>query len=339
MALFSSNCIAKALKPLANLALITVICFFNATYASPLIFPTNYDDTSPHTINIRFFISEIELSTRGDVQFELHSNGSLYSGFEVFDSVRRGDAFMGEIILSALADLHPIFLIDNMPFLARDFETAEALWQASRPSIERILDQQGLRLLYATPWPPQALFTTNAVSSLSDLQGTPIRSYSRVTEQLITAMQAEPVDVSASDIENAFLENRINAMITSATTGVRSQAWQYIDYYYDINAWIPKNMVFVNASAFAAMPRESQDVILEAARKAEERGWKVAREEYFRSRITLTDNGMRVRRPSTQLNQELDLLGEQLLQNWRVEAGLEGDSILERLHQPPSNNN
>ena len=328
MALLSEIRFCVIVRAMAATALLTLI---SVSHASSLLFPTSYDDSSPHTINIRFFVSEVELRSRGEVQFELHTNGSLYSGVDLFESVRSGDAFIGEIIFSALVEVHPIFLIDNMPFLVRSFDSAEYLWLASRPAIERLLDQQGVRLLYATPWPPQALFTTHSVRSLSDLQGASIRSYSRVTEDLITAMGAVPVNVSANSIEDAFKQNRISAMITSATTGVRSQSWQYIDHYYDINAWIPKNMVFVNAAAFDALPMETQRIMLDAASKAEVRGWKVAREEYHRSRITLTDNGMSVRRPSAQLNQELDQLGQQLLQRWRQEAGDEGERIIEQL--------
>ena len=50
-------------------------------------------------------------------------------------------------------------------------------------------------------------------------------------------------------------------------------------YYYDTQAWLPKNMVFVSQKAFDALDKPTQDAVLKAAADAEARGWKDERGE------------------------------------------------------------
>ncbi|MCP4979649.1 MAG: hypothetical protein GY935_04040 [Gammaproteobacteria bacterium] len=55
-------------------------------------------------------------------------------------------------------------------------------------------------------------------------------------------MGTTPVNIPFSDVAQAFT---IDAMVTSPSTGVNSQSWDYISHFTTINAWIPKNMMFV----------------------------------------------------------------------------------------------
>ena len=61
-----------------------------------------------------------------------------------------------EILISLHNKEDPIFGIDVVPFLATSYDEARKLWAASKPTIERKLAPQGLMVLFAVPWPPQA---------------------------------------------------------------------------------------------------------------------------------------------------------------------------------------
>ena len=66
----------------------------------------------------------------------------------------------------------------------------------------------------------------------------------------------------------------VNANMTSGATGVDTKAWEHVKYYYDTQAWLPKNVVFVSQKAFDALDKPTQDAVLKAAAEAETRGWK-----------------------------------------------------------------
>ena len=67
--------------------------------------------------------------------------------------------------------------------------------------------------------------------------------------------------------------------MTSGATGVDTKAWEHVKYYYDTQAWLPKNVVFVSQKAFDALDKATQDAVLKAAADAEERGWKDSEEK------------------------------------------------------------
>src|SRR5690606_1209864 len=113
----------------------------------------------------------------------------------------------------------------------------------------------------------------------ADLEGRKLRAYSPLTARLAIMLGASPVTVQTPEIPQAFTTGIIDMMFTSPSTGVSSQAWDYTDYYIDTRAWIPKNMVIVNKRAFRRLPEAQRAALLEAAARAEARGWQMAREE------------------------------------------------------------
>jgi TRAP-type C4-dicarboxylate transport system substrate-binding protein len=291
--------------------------------------PTPYGDSVFHTQNIMQFAEDVAAATDGAVEITVHSAGSLYAHPEIKDSVRRGLAPMGEVLMSRLANEDPIFAVDSIPFLASSYDEAEALWEASRPLVEEKLAAQGLTLLFAVPWPGQSLYSQAPVTSTADLEGASFRAYNAATERLAQLMGAVPTQVEAGDIPTAFATGRVDAMITSPSTGVSSQAWDFTSHYTDTQAWLPKNMVIVNTQMFEALPEDQRAAILEAAATAETRGWEMSAAETEEKIATLKENGMTVSQPTEELSAELAEIGETMTAEWLEEAGDEGQQIIE----------
>ncbi|MFQ6547769.1 TRAP transporter substrate-binding protein [Aestuariibius sp. 2305UL40-4] len=291
--------------------------------------PTPYGDTVFHTQNISQFANDVREATDGQLDITVHSAGSLFGHPEIKDAVRRGLAPIGEILLSRLANENPVFEADSIPFLADGYEDASALWAASRPAVEQLLADQGLTLLYAVPWPGQSLYLTEEVTDPAALQGVSFRAYNTATEQLANLLGMVPTQVEAGDIPTAFATGRVSAMMTSPSTGVSSQAWDFTSVFVDVNAWLPKNVVFVNTDAFEALPEDQQTALMEAAAAAEARGWEMSEAETATQTAALADNGMSVVQPSDALATALAEAGETMTAEWLERAGAAGTAILE----------
>src|SRR3546814_13840064 len=67
-------------------------------------------------------------------------------------------------------------------------------------------------------------------------------------------------------------------MISSGSTGYDSKIWEHVKYWYDVQAWLPKNMVVANKAAWEGLDETLKKVVLEAAANAEKAGWAKARE-------------------------------------------------------------
>src|SRR3546814_12213236 len=71
---------------------------------------------------------------------------------------------------------------------------------------------------------------------------------------------------------SAFSTGVVDAMVTSGATGLRTKAWDFSTYYYDLNAWLPKNMIFVNERAWRGLTDAEREAVQKAAAAAEVRG-------------------------------------------------------------------
>jgi TRAP-type C4-dicarboxylate transport system substrate-binding protein len=291
--------------------------------------PTPYPDASFHTQNIQRFAEDVAAATDGELEIVVHSAGSLFPHAEIHQAVATGQVPIGEELISLRTNEDPVFGVDSVPFLATSYDDARRLWQASRPVIEERLAADGLVLLFAVPWPPQGLYASRPVESIEDLSGVPFRAYNAATARVAELMGAVPTQVEVPEVPQAFATGIVEAMITSPTTGVSTQAWDFVDHYYDIQAWLPKNMVVVNRDAFEALPEDVQAAVRDAAAEAEARGWTMSAAESEEKTQTLADNGIQVGPPSATLEAELATIGVTMAAEWAEDAGPDGTAIIE----------
>jgi len=290
--------------------------------------PTPYADGNFHTKNARQFAEDVAKATAGKLQIQVHSNASLIKHPEIKRAVQTGQVPIGEVLISVLANESPLFAFDSIPFLADSYAKERNLWQAAQPYVEKRLDGQGVKLLYSVPWPPQGIYTKKEINALSDLKGTKFRTYSPTTSRFAELIGAVPTTVQVPDVPQAFRTGLVDAMITSGATGVDTQAWDYLQYYYDTQAFLPQNMVIVGKAAFGKLGAGEQKAVLGAAKEAEARGWKTSETENEGYVKTMASHGIKIMKPSAKLSSEFDAVGKKIADEWAAKAGAEGGAIL-----------
>jgi len=291
--------------------------------------PTPYQDSNFHTRVVRQFAEDVAKATNGELKIVVHSNGSLIKHPEIKKSVRQGIAPIGEILQSIASNESPIYSIDSVPFLTGGYADAKKLYEAQKPFLEKRLAEEGLVLLYSVAWPPQGLYTTKDINTVADMSGLKFRTYSAATSRIASLVNAVPTQVEVPDIPTAFSTGRVESMFTSPSTGVDTKAWDYLTHFYDLQAWQPRNIVFVSKAAFDKLSPEQQKALRDAAAAAEERGWKISEEEYTQQKKVLADNGIKVITPSPELLSGFKEVGKQMAEEWEKSAGADGKALLE----------
>jgi len=291
--------------------------------------PTPYGDTNFHTVNIRQFADDVREATGGELNITVHSSGSLIKHAEIKNSVRRGLVPIGEVIMSRLANEDPLFEVDSVPYLASNYEEAWKLWQVSREILSKRLERQRLKLLFAVPWPPQGIYTRFPVETGDELKGVKMRAYNKSSERLAELFGAIPTQVEVPDIPTAFSTGRVDAMITSPSTGANTRAWDYLTHFNHAQLWLPKNMVIVNIRAFERLPESVQQAIEKAAAAAEKRGWEASRAETEAKIRIMAENGIVVSEPSEALVKRLREVGAVMEKEWLERAGEDGRKLIE----------
>ena len=290
--------------------------------------PTPYPDATFHTINIAQFADDVKAATNGDLTINVHSAGSLFKHKEIKKAVRSGQVPIGEFFMGLLANENPVFAMDTLPFLATDYADADKLWGVTKPRITELFEEQGLMVLFSVPWPPQGLYAKKEINTVDDMKGIKFRAYNASTTRLAELSGAVPTQIEVADLAQAFATGRIEAMITSPSTGVSSKSWDYLSYFHHTQAWIPKNVVVINKAAFEGLSSASQKAVLSAAAKAEARGWDMSRSETDEKIAILKKNGITIVTPSDSLMGSLREFGATMSAEWAAKAGDEGQALL-----------
>ncbi|WP_334188100.1 TRAP transporter substrate-binding protein [Noviherbaspirillum sp.] len=284
-------------------------------------FATAYAADNFQTQNLQWYAEEVTKASAGRLTMKVHPAGSLIKPADIFAGVRSGKAEAGEVIMSSLAKENPLFGMDALPFIVSGYDDAQRMWEASRASIEKALAERGLQLLYAVPWPPQNLYSRKPISTVQDFKGLRMRAYNPATERIAELVRATPVTIQVVDLANAISTEKLDLMLTSSWTGVETKAWTKLQHYYKVNAWIPKNIVFINKKIFDKLDVDTQKKMLELAEVAEQRGWKLSRNSDKDYENLLAANDVSVSTMDSYIRQYLDRIGETLAREWLKQAG------------------
>jgi len=291
--------------------------------------PAAYPATNPHSENLIQLGKDIEAATGGKIVITVHPGASLFKAPEIKRAVATGQAQMGEVLISIHENEDPVFGIDQVPFLATSYPQAKKLWDASRPHIEKKLASQGMTLLMAVPWGPQGIYTKVDINKIEDLKGIKFRAYNVATTRIAELTGMQSVTIQAAELPQALATGVVTSFISSGSTGYDSKVWESLTHWYDVQAWIPKNVTFMNKTLFDGLPQDQKDAILAETKKAEARGWKVAEEKAVWFVEQLKAKGLKVLPPSPELSEGLKKVGATLTDDWLKKAGPDGQAIVE----------
>ncbi len=290
--------------------------------------PTPYPDGNFHTRNVIQFAADVDKATKGSLKIAVHSAGSLIKHTEIKRAVRQSTAPIGEMLESLAANEAPVYGLDSVPFLATGYDASKKLYAAQKPYLEKQLASEGLMLLYSVPWPPQGLYAKRDLAKVEDLKGLKFRTYNPMIGRIASLVGAIPTQIEVPDLPTAFATGRVDVMVTSASTGVDTKAQDYLTHYIDTQAWLPRNIVIVNKAAFDKLTAAEKKAVTDAAKVAEERGWKLSLEEMTIKTKALKDAGIKVLPPSPALKDGLAKVGATIAAEWEKAAGADGAAML-----------
>jgi TRAP-type transport system periplasmic protein len=315
-------------------------CVLSAAFALPAAaqtkwdLPAAYPASNFHTENLTQFAADVDKATAGKLKITVHANASLFKAPEIKRAVQGGQAQIGEILLVNYQNEWQIFGTDGLPFLADSYDESAKLYKAQKPVLDKKLAEQGMMLLYAVAWPPQGIYVKKPINSAADLKGVKWRAYSPATSRIAELVNAQPVTVQAAELSQAMATGVIESYMSSGSTGYDTKTYEHIKYFYDTQAWLPKNAVLVNKAAFDALDKPTQAALLKAGADAEARGWALSKSKNTEYLELLKKNGMTILPPSAQLKTDLKKVGDTMLQEWLQKAGPEGQAIVDAYRKP-----
>ena len=315
-------------RPLLLAAVALALCT-SAQAQTKWDLPAGYSATNFHSITLTEFAADVDRATAGKLKITVHAGASLFKANEIKRAVQGGQAQIGEVLLANLANEWPIYAADGLPFLADSYDEAVKLYRAQKPLMDKKLAEQGLMLLYSVPWPPQGIYAKKPVNSAADLKGVKWRAYSPATARVAELVGAQPVTVQAAEVSQALATGVIESYMSSGSTGVDSKTYEHLKYWYDTQAWLPKNAVIINKAAFDALDAPTKAALLKAGADAEVRGLAASKRTNTESIEKLKAGGMQILPPSAALKADMKKVGDTMLKEWLEKAGPEGQQLID----------
>lgn len=291
--------------------------------------PMAYSDENFHSQNGKLFAKGVGVCTGGSLNITVHTGGSLFKGNEIKRAVQTGQAPIGERFLSAHQNENILYGVDSIPFLATSYADSEKLWTASKDAITEALLDDGLVLLYTVPWPSQGIYFKKEINSVADMAGIKFRAYNAATSRLAELAGMAPVQIEAADLSQALATGVASSFISSGSTGYDQKLWEQLTHFYDVQAWLPRNAIFVNQKAFDGLTENEQNCLHSVGLMASAAA--TARSEQLASwyLIQFVKNGMQVLPPSEKLASELKEFGVIMTKEWLDAAGEKGAAIVD----------
>ncbi|MGJ8626325.1 MAG: TRAP transporter substrate-binding protein [Sulfitobacter sp.] len=319
---------AKLMTGVATAAL-TLTTALPAFAADKWDMPMAYSASNFHSENGVEFAKCVTDGTAGEIEITVHPGGSLFAGADIKRAIQTGQVQIGERLLSGHQNESAVFGFDSVPFLAPSFDDSENLWKAAQPKIEAVLEEQNLHLLYNVPWPPQGLYFKKEINSVADMAGVKFRSYNNTTARLAELTGMAPVTIEAAEVSQAFATGVAESMISSGATGYDQKVWESLTHYYEVDAWLPRNYVMVNADVWGGVSDANKAIITSCATEAQARGLQASKDYTQFTYDGLREGGMSVGPAGEELMSGLREVGATMTAEWLEAAGDDGKAIVD----------
>jgi TRAP-type transport system periplasmic protein len=284
------------------------------------IMASGYPDNNFLTKVDRAFISEVESKSGGELKIELRSNGSLIKLDAIKRAVQSGQVQAGEIRLGVYGNESPMFVLDNIPNVAKDYDEAKKLTEAQKPYFDDLFAKNGMRIVSYLPWPGQGLFTKAALSTPADFKGLKLRIYSKGTQQMGEMLGFQATILPFAEVPQAFSTGLIDSLFTSAQTGIDIQAWDYVKNFMYTGTMHNKNAIILNERAVKALSPKLQGIVMEAAANATALAWKESETANAEQVETLRKNGMAIAQVTPAIANAFESVSQTMIADWRKES-------------------
>ncbi|MEM6309169.1 MAG: TRAP transporter substrate-binding protein [Pseudomonadota bacterium] len=291
--------------------------------------PMAYSGSNFHSVTGAEFASCVTTGTGGDIEITTHPGGSLFAGADIKRAIQTGQVPIGERLLSGHQNESAVFGWDSVPFLVSSFDEHAKLYDVAKPEVEKVLTEQNLTLLYSVPWPPQGLYFRDEVATMEDMKGVKFRSYNNATSRLAELTGMLPVTIEAAEISQAFATGVADSMVSSGATGYDRKVWESLGYFYQVDAWLPRNYIMVNSDVWNGVSDASKNVISACAKMAEYAGTWRAKEYTGFTMAGLAAGGMEVAPANDAVMAGLKEVGATMTAEWLEAAGDTGKAIVD----------
>lgn len=196
-----------------------------ARAAEKMIYATYITDAYSATRTDLWFMKEVEKRTNGEIKFETYWASSLLKAPDLLPGLSTGAA---DIIMTAPAAYNPReYPLSQivMPFMTTRADALTLAWNElhkTNADFRKQFEAKGAKVLYATSWAENTVWSKKAIAKVDDFKGMKIRAVPPISEAL-QKLGATPVAMAWPDglegLQRGVIEAMSAAPFDSAVVG------------------------------------------------------------------------------------------------------------------------
>lgn len=227
--------------------------------------------------NLFDFKRDVEAGTKGAVKVEIYDQAKFYLDYQVPEAVGSGAIEMGVAPLAQYSSDVPAAGVFMQPFLF-NFDAIVRAAADRKSEIRTTIDseiqkQSGARVLWWQPYGPNVIMAKGALSNPDMIVNRRVRVFDEVAAEFVSLCGGTPHVISDAKQVEAFDLNIVDSSIASIASLRDYRLWEKIDTITNIRHSENIFLVVINDSTFKALSPEQQEVLLKAARAAENSIW------------------------------------------------------------------
>lgn len=265
-----------------------------------------WPDGNFHTQNTKRFAAEVAKATDNAVTINVQSGGALgFKGPELLSSVRDGLVPMADILNNQQIGEEPLLGIESISFLVGSLDELKILHKHLVPEYHRIAARNNQKFVYIVPWPTQYIHLRNPIQTIDGFRGMRIRSPDKMTADMCNLIGAAGTMMPWGEVVPALASGRIEAVCTSATSGVDGRFWEFLKAAYRTNHTFSSQLVSIGLDSWNQISIANRAKIEEIAKRLQPEFWGVAANDDATSVQKLIEGGMSVVDPPGPMLQEM----------------------------------
>ena len=224
----------------------------------------------PHHLGAMRLAERIKDLTKGAIEINIFPTGQLGTGRDVVEGILLGTIDLGQPAAAVVANRVPEINVLEMPFLFRDVNHFEKVWQGPvADKVAELAAAKGLRMLGMYTSGERHIMTKKPVASIADLKGMKIRTVENpIHVATFKAFGANATAISYSELYGALQTGVVDGA-DAANTNYLNIKFYEVAPNWALVTWLTfSNPVIMSERKFQALKPEYQQALIAAGKEA-----------------------------------------------------------------------
>lgn len=268
-----------------------------------LVFAHSANPDNALAMGYNKFAELVKEKSKGRLIVEVHGSGTLAADAKAVEGVKLGTIDIASNASNNMAGFTKAFLFGDLPYIFESVEKSRKIWDGPigdeiKAQVEKDMNMKVLMYMDTGGF-RQIGSTKKPIKTPADLQGIKLRATASPVEiALLKEWGANPTPIAWPEVYTALQQGVVEGEHLHYIWMLDAKHQEVLKYITEINSMMNIHVALISKSKFDSLPKDLQQVLLEAAKEAEVYNRKVDLEKQAEARAAIERSGVKIYTPT-----------------------------------------